>query len=204
MLGECQDQLGCGCPAGLRAAETRVPGQSVRGWASTGPRSLRVAGAGQGPSPGATWSVGATQPESRAERHSLAGGGHAGNAGGGELARCEKEERAAGQRTRRRGRGWTRVPRGPRGATRAPVDLAKPWKLVTRRDFTKPVLQDAPSSPKGHQWIGRLRPHGPSITGVLCSREKGVQTRSALWVSLRPCAETGQTHKPTRCVIPFV
>ena len=61
------------------------------------------------------------------EQGSLAVGGHAGNAGGGEPARCKKAERAAGveDKTMRPG-GGRGSPEVPRGATWASVDLANP------------------------------------------------------------------------------
>ena len=57
-------------------------------------------GRGGGPSRGVTWRVRATQPEIRAEQRSLAMGGHAGNAGGREPARCRNQEGAAGAEDR--------------------------------------------------------------------------------------------------------
>ena len=101
-----------------------MPGRSVCGWASTGPAVPACGWGGAGAVP---WSDVEGEGHPAREQGSLAVGGHTGNAGGGEPARCKKAERAAGaeDKTMRPG-GGRGSPEVPRGATWASVDLANP------------------------------------------------------------------------------
>lgn len=129
VLGECQDQLGCGCPAGLRAAETSS-GDSRCGWASPGPTCpLHVASRGRA----VPWSdVECGGHPQRAGKSGTAWRGRYGNEVG-ESWTGEKEEEGSRAEDKTTRPGWTRVPRGPRGPHGASVDLAKPLEACNER-----------------------------------------------------------------------